>query len=302
MTAFATSARRRRSPPLLEAFPVSAGAVRRDPLRRRRRAAGRRDLDWEHRRDLRRRRHRRIAGAHRGEPARRRGAASRATKLGRRSYYRLTPDAGREFAAAARPDLRAGRAAAAPRLAPRRPAGRPDREAAARTLARLRFGLVSPHLAAAAGPRSSRCPRCRECLFSATTGRRPRARSSPTPGRSPRSPQRCAASSTGFAPLEGRRFRAGRGARAAAAARPRLPRDRAARPAAAAGAASPRLAGPAGPRPLRPPLPCALAGSGVRGRPRLHGPRRHARHRRGHPPPPAAAPRAVTLARRPAFG
>jgi phenylacetic acid degradation operon negative regulatory protein len=68
-------------------------------------------------------------------------------KLGRRSYYRLTPDAEREFAQAAAliyapadpPPLRAWHLVALP-------AG-PDRDAAARTLTRLRFGLVPPQLA-----------------------------------------------------------------------------------------------------------------------------------------------------------
>lgn len=69
------------------------------------------------------------------------------TKLGRRSYYRLTPAAEQEFAQAA-----------ALIYAPAEPARLcgwhlvampqgPDREAVARRLARLRFGLVPPQLA-----------------------------------------------------------------------------------------------------------------------------------------------------------
>ncbi len=68
-------------------------------------------------------------------------------KLGRRSYYRLTPAAEREFehaealiyAPAEPPPLRGWHLVALP-------AG-PEREAAARALARLRFGVVQPQLA-----------------------------------------------------------------------------------------------------------------------------------------------------------
>jgi phenylacetic acid degradation operon negative regulatory protein len=68
-------------------------------------------------------------------------------KVGRRSYYRLTPEAEREFAEAS------ALVYAPVQPAPLRgwhlvalPAG-PDREAAARHLVRLRFGLVGPQLA-----------------------------------------------------------------------------------------------------------------------------------------------------------
>lgn len=68
-------------------------------------------------------------------------------KLGRRSYYRLTPDAEREFAQAAAliyapaapPPLRGWHLVALPTG--------PDRDEAGRALARLRFGLVQPQLA-----------------------------------------------------------------------------------------------------------------------------------------------------------
>jgi phenylacetic acid degradation operon negative regulatory protein len=93
------------------------------------------------------------------------------TRLGRRSYYRLTPAAEREFADAA------ALVYAAPEPPPLRgwhlvalPAG-PEREPAARALARRRFGLVSPQLALLPdrGPAHGSLPPLPGTRFAATT-------------------------------------------------------------------------------------------------------------------------------------
>lgn len=87
-------------------------------------------------------------------------------KVGRRSYYRLTPQAAAEFAAAARliyapaepPPLRGWRLVALPAA---------DAEAAA-ALARLRFGFVTPQLAILPD-RGAPLPALPGCCFAATS-------------------------------------------------------------------------------------------------------------------------------------
>lgn len=89
------------------------------------------------------------------------------TKVGRRSYYRLTPGAAKEFSVAARliyapvepAPMRAWHLVALPDE---------GREAAVRTLARQRFGFLSSHLAVLPD-RGAWLPRLPGCLFSATT-------------------------------------------------------------------------------------------------------------------------------------
>ena len=221
-------------------------------------------------------------------------------KLGRRSYYRLTPDAEREFARAAAliyapadpPPLRAWHLVALP-------AG-PDRDAAARTLTRLRFGFVPPQLALLPD-RGQALPALPGAPFLATTD------DDLAPLVADAWPLAALAAAMrrfldGFAPLEGRRFEP------AEALGLRLMlvhvfRDIALRDPLLPSALLPRDWPGAQARGLFARLYRALSpGAESAVDARLHGPRRHARHRRGHPPPPAAAPRTVTLARRPAFG
>jgi phenylacetic acid degradation operon negative regulatory protein len=90
------------------------------------------------------------------------------TKLGRRSYYRLTPEAEREFAQAARliyapvrpPPMRGWHLVALPAAL--------DRDAAAARLARLRFGFPQPGLALLPN-RGEPLPSLPGCRFAATT-------------------------------------------------------------------------------------------------------------------------------------
>ena len=90
------------------------------------------------------------------------------TKLGRRSYYRLTPEAAREFGQAARliyapvhpPPMRGWHLVALP-------AGN-ERDAAAARLARLRFGFAQPQLALLPD-RGEPLPSLPGCRFAATS-------------------------------------------------------------------------------------------------------------------------------------